>query len=121
MGAELARDFIQAQWLRIHIGINPKISGTEIEDWCPLNRIRFRLPPWWEAHDLVIQDDETLFAIYRSFAAELHEIARSSDDPNLNKTIAGALDHIANALANGTDQNTPIAQFDRPTKHHFKA
>jgi hypothetical protein len=98
IGAALARDFIQAQWLRIHIGIHHEMTPNEMDNWCPLPRMRFRLPPWWQAHDLTIEDDEALFEIYRSFATELKQIARSSDDPVLNKAISVALDHISRII-----------------------
>ena len=98
IGAALAREFIQAQWLRIHIGVEAEMSTSEMDNWCPVPRLRFRLPPWWQAHDLIIYQDDALFEIYRSFANELNKIARSSDDPALNRTIMTALDHIANAL-----------------------
>jgi hypothetical protein len=102
IGAALARDFIQAQWLRIHNGANSgagtEMPADEMDHWCPLPRLRFRLPPWWEKHDVVINDDETLFAIYRSFDSQLTEIARSSDDPALNNSIIAASDHIHRML-----------------------
>jgi hypothetical protein len=105
IGAALARDFIQAQWLRIHSG-NSRGTGTdmpadEMDHWCPLPRLRFRVPPWWEKHDVVINDDETLFAIYRSFAGQLASIAHSSDDPALNKSISLATEHIGRILDGG--------------------
>lgn len=112
IGAALARDFIQAQWLRIHIGVDAKISGTEIDNWCPSNRLRFRLPPWWQGHDLVIEDDQTLSAIYGSFAAELAEIARSSDDPTLNRAIAQALEHLTTALPTSRTTIDTAATFE---------
>lgn len=99
IGAALARDFIQAQWLRIHSG-KADMPTDEMDHWCPLPRLRFRLPPWWGRHDLTIDDDDTLFAIYRSFDAELTQIARSSDHPNLNNSIAAASDHIRRMLNN---------------------
>ena len=98
IGAALAREFIQAQWLRIHIGVDAEMSTNEMDNWCPVPRLRFRLPPWWLTHDLIIDQDDALFEIYRSFATELNKIARSSDDPALNRTIMTALDHIAHAL-----------------------
>jgi hypothetical protein len=105
IGAALARDFIQAQWLRIHSG-NSSGTGTdmpadEMDNWCPLPRIRFRVPPWWQRHDLVIDNDDTLFAIYRSFESQLTEIARSSDDPALNQSISLATEHIGRILDGG--------------------
>ena len=116
IGTALARDFIQAQWLRLHIGAQLEMSKHEMEDWCPLPRLRFRLPPWWQAHDLIIEDDETLFNIYRSFAAELNKIAHSSDDPALNKTIMTALNHIAHVLPPHHLGNDTIIIFETPIK-----
>jgi hypothetical protein len=105
IGAALARDFIQAQWLRIHSGAGGTMPADEMDHWCPLPRMRFRLPPWWQKHDLTIQDDQTLFAIYRSFDAELQKIARSSDDPALNQSIATASAHIGQILSSATGRN----------------
>jgi hypothetical protein len=99
LGAALARDYIHAQWLRIYIGAKMDVSSDEMENWCPMPRLRFRVPPWWLAHDLTIENDTVLFDIYRSFAAELNKIARSSDDLALNKTIEAALDHVSHALS----------------------
>jgi hypothetical protein len=98
IGAALARDFVQAQWLRIHSGAGAEMPADEMEHWCPFPRLRFRVPPWWSRHDLVINDDQTLFAIYRSFESQLTEIARSSDDPALNQSIAAASVHIHRIL-----------------------
>jgi hypothetical protein len=98
IGAALAREFIQAQWLRIHIGLHQEMTPGEMDNWCPLPRMRFRLPPWWQAHDLTVDNDEALFEIYRSFATELNQIARSSDDPVLNKAINVALIHIVSIV-----------------------
>jgi hypothetical protein len=98
IGAALARDFIQAQWLRIHNGDGADMPADEMEHWCPLPRLRFRVPPWWTHHDLTIGDDATLFAIYRGFEAQLIQIAHSSDDPALNKSIATATEHIERML-----------------------
>jgi hypothetical protein len=98
IGAALARDFVQAQWLRIHNGTGAEMPTDEMDHWCPLPRLRFRLPPWWDKHDVVVNDDETLFAIYRSFESQLTEIARSSDNPALNQSIAAASDHIHRML-----------------------
>ncbi len=97
IGAALARDFVQAQWLRIHNN-GGEMPVDEMDHWCPLPRLRFRVPPWWAQHDLTIGDDATLFAIYRSFESQLASIAHSSDDPALNKSIAFATEHIRRIL-----------------------
>lgn len=99
IGAALARDFIQAEWLRIYIGNGAAVSADEIDLWCPLPRIRFRAPPWWAIHDLIVSDDETLSAIYRGFVIQLADISRTSGDPALNNSIATASRHIDRMLA----------------------
>lgn len=106
IGTALARDFVQAQWLRIHSGTGAAMPADEMDHWCPLPRLRFRLPPWWEKHDVVVNDDETLFAIYRAFDAQLTEIARSSDNLALNQSIAAASEHIERML-NHVDGRKP--------------
>jgi hypothetical protein len=109
IGAALARDFVQAQWLRIHnsanSGLLSEMPADEMDHWCPLPRMRFRVPPWWSRHDLVIDNDETLFAIYRGFENQLTEIARSSDDPALNQSIAAASGHINRMLNSDAGRN----------------
>ena len=94
IGTALARDFVQAQWLRINLGSVADAPVTDMELWCPKQRIRFRFPVWWAEHSLLVRDDHTLRAIYAGFAKQLRSVAHGSDDPELNKSIAKALAHV---------------------------
>lgn len=94
IGSALARDFVQAQWLRINLGGAADAPVADMELWCPKQRIRFRLPVWWAHHSLLVRDDHTLHTIYAGFAKQLRSVAHDSDDPELNKSIAMALAYI---------------------------
>jgi hypothetical protein len=107
IGTNLARDFVHAQWLRIRLNPGVAMATDEMNAWCPFPRMRFRAPPWWPSHDLVINDDETLFAIYRRFGLQLTEIARTSDDPALNSSISAAKDHLDRVLGSDANPETP--------------
>ncbi len=103
IGGALARDFLQTQWLRINLGAAADAPATDMEMWCPKQRIRFRLPVWWAEHSLLVRDDTTLRAIYAGFAKQLRSVAHDSDDPELNKSITMALAHIRGTLTTTAD------------------
>lgn len=105
IGGALARDFIQAHWLRVQLGA-PEASLSDMDLWCPKQRLQFRLPLWWAVPDLTIDDDAVLQEIYAGFATCLRTVAQNCGDPELNQSIAAALSHLA-----GRD---PTASSDQP-------
>jgi hypothetical protein len=106
IGVQLAREFIHAQWLGIHLGMAPNASLFDINLWCPVPRMSFRLPLWWNNADVLVYEDSTLVEIYASFATQLTQIARRSDDVALNAIIKSSLAHIDVFLKDQAAQTT---------------
>ena len=105
MGAALAVEVIHATWFASRHGIEQGVVLEDVDDWCPTQPRKLKLPPWWPPVPEPEPHPEWLTAFHLGFAARLvlasaeHEGTRIGDaiDQLIGRSIA-SIDSLMDGL-----------------------
>jgi hypothetical protein len=97
LGAALAAEYIQVNWLAERFGLDLGRVAQDLDDWCPTRpKRRFKLPPWWPPIPEPDPQPDWFIDFHLGFASGL--AAASLDGSKIGEPINKAIERSLAAI-----------------------
>lgn len=100
LGAALAQEFAHMAWTADRLGVNWKTQAQDLDDWCPTQPRRIKLPIGWPPIPEPEPHPNWLAELHLGFAAKLSAV--SAEYPG--SSLAAVLDRTVNRSIDAISQ-----------------
>ncbi|HEV7504939.1 MAG TPA: hypothetical protein VGS07_08515 [Thermoanaerobaculia bacterium] len=91
LGAAIAAEFVHNAWIADRFDLDPGLAFKDLDDWCPTQPKKLKLPPWWPPIPEPEPHPEWLIDLHLGFAARLAAVSAGSEGTRLGETLNKAI------------------------------
>jgi len=99
LGAALAQEFAHMAWTADRLGLNWKTVAQDLDDWCPTQPRRIKLPIGWPPIPEPEPHPNWLAELHLGFAAKLAAISADHPGGSLAATLDRAVSRSVDAIS----------------------
>lgn len=107
LGAALAQEFAHMAWVADRLGLNWKTAAQDLDDWCPTQPRRIKLPVGWHPIPEPEPKPDWLAELHLGFAARLAAISADHAGSSLAATLDRAVNRSVDAMSQLQQQVQP--------------